>query len=214
MKNILYLSFLVLFGCSPPIVSPGMTFRQALYQYRDGISLFEDRPDRWPDRQGLAEKLKSQYAITFGGSVEFNLMANLDFRRREFLITLRDPSLKPERAREIREELVQINKTMEDLKEAVRVQMANVEWKVPRKKSQRIEPIAAIGLLTLAINEFTSPTSPNRASLHSITIGNYIVADHGDFSTVRTPERQIYRCTPILLEEAAAINCELPGGAP
>ncbi len=88
-----------------------MTFRQALNQYREEISLFEDRPERWPDRQGLAEKLKSQYAITFGGSVEFNLMANLDFRRREFLITLRDPSLKPERAREIREELVQINKT-------------------------------------------------------------------------------------------------------
>ncbi len=214
MKNILYLFFLVLFGCSPPVVSPGMTFLRALNQYREGISLFEDRPERWPDRQGLAEKLKSQYAITFGGSVEFNLMTNLDFRRREFLITLRDPSLKPERAREIREELVQINKTMENLKEAVRVQMANVEWKVPRKKSQRIEPIAAIGLLTLAIGEFTSPTASSWPSDPSTTVGQYFVTDHGNFSTVRTPERQIYRCTPILLEEAAAINCDLLGNAP
>ncbi len=175
--------------------------------------MLEDRPDRWPYRQGLAERLKAQYALTFGRSVEFNRMADLDFRRRDFEITLRNPSLKPERGREIREELVQINKNMEDLKAAVRKQIADAEWKAPRDEPQQIEPIAAIGLLTLAIDEFTSPATPSQTFHPSTKVGEYTVADRGDFSTVRTPENRLYHCTRILLDEGANIKCNLPGSS-
>jgi hypothetical protein len=191
-----------------------MTFLQSLNQYREEVSLLEDRPDRWPYRQGLAQRLKAQYALTFGRSSDFNRMADLDFRRREFEITLRNPSLNPERAREIREELIEIKKTMEDLKEAVRAQIAKAEWEAPRDEPQQIEPIAAIGLLTLAVDEFTSPTAPSQTFHPSTKVGEYTVEDRSNFSTVRTPEGRIYNCNPVLLDEGANIKCNLLGSAP
>jgi hypothetical protein len=214
VKRIPYLFFVFLFGCSSPIVSPGMTFIQRLDQYREGVSLLEDKPDRWPYRQGLAERLKTQYALTFGRSVEFNRIADLEYRRREFEITLREPSLKPERAREIREELIQTDKTMEELKDAVREQIAKAEWEAAREKPQQIEAIAAIGLVTLAIDKFTSPDTPGQTFYPSTKVGEYTVADHGSFSTVRTPDGKIYNCTPVLFDEGANIKCSPPGSAP
>lgn len=214
MKRIYYMLFLLLFGCGSPIVSPGMTFIQRLDQYREEVSLLEDKPDRWPYRQGLAERLKAQYALTFGRSVEFNRIADLEYRRKEFEITLRNPSLNPERAREIREELVQINKAMAELKGAVEAQIAKAEWEAPRDEPQQIEPIAAIGLLTMAIDKFISPAIPSQTFHPSTKVGEYLVADHGSFSTVKTPEGRIYNCTPILFDEGVNIKCNLPGSAP
>lgn len=212
MKKLAYLFLIVLFGCSPPVVSPGMTFLLTLKRYREEMGQLQVRPERWPDRQETTEWLKTRYAISFGRSAEFARMADLDLRRREFLIALRDDSLKPDRAREIKDELVQINQHMEQLKESVRVQIANAELQVSREESQRIEAIAAIGLLTLAINEFSLPNPSTHPSPPSTTVGQYTVTDDGYFSTVRTPDGQVYRCGPVVFEEGAGIRCEQPGG--
>ncbi len=128
------------------------------------------------------------------------------------MIALRDESLKPERAREIQGELVQINQQMEQLKEGVRVQIANAEMQVPREESHRIEAIAAIGLLTLAINDFSLPNSSALPSPPSTPVGQYTVTANGYLWTVKTPDGQTYRCIPVVFEEGAGIRCELPGG--
>lgn len=212
MRKIPYLLLILLFGCSPPVVSPGMTFLLTLNRYREEMGQLQNRPEPWPDRQEIAEWLKSRYAISFGRAAEFARMADLDLRRREFLIALRDGSLKPDRALEIRGELLQINQHMEQLKESVRGQIANAELQVPREESQRVEAIAAIGLLTLAINEFSLPNLSTHLSPPFTTVGQYTVTDNGYFSTVRTPDGQVYRCAPVVFEEGAGIRCEQPGG--
>lgn len=212
MRKLPYLLLILLLGCSPPVVSPGMTFLLTLNRYREEMGQLQTRSERWPDRQETTEWLKTRYAISFGRAAEFARMADLDLRRREFLIALRDGSLKPDRAREIKDELVQINQHMEQLKETVRAQIANAELQVPREESQRVEAIAAIGLLTLAINEFSMPNLSTQSSPPSTTLGQYAVTDNGYFSTVRTPDGQVYRCAPVVFEEGAGIKCELPGG--
>ena len=210
--KILAALFLFLAGCAPPVVSPGMTFLLTLDRYRGETAALEGQPSRWFDRQALAEWLKNRYAMSFGGSPEFARMVDLDFRRREFLITLRDPSLKPERAREIKEELPQINKQIQALKEPVKLQMANAELRLLREESQRVETVAAIGLLNLALDLFAAPNAAPRTPPVSSTVGQYAVADHGGFVTVKTPEGRNFRCTPVLFEEGAAIKCDPPGG--
>ncbi len=208
MKNPLYLVLLVLLGCSTSAVSPGMTFLVALNQYQQEIERLEERPERWPDRQAMAEGLRTRYMATIGRSREFDRLMDLDFRRREFLIALRDPSMKPERAVEIKQELAKINNDADALKRVIGAQIANAELRVPREQPQSLEAIAAIGLLTMGIDALSSARTPNYAFYPSTTVGQHIVTDHSSFSTVRTPEGRTYRCLTMLLSEAASIKCE------
>lgn len=212
MKSILYIFLLVTLGCTPPVVSPGMTFLVTLDRYRDEMARLENRPDRWFDRQELAEWLKIRYAVSFGRSAEFARMADMDLRRREFTITLRQTSLKPERVREMKEELATMNRAMEDLKETVSAQMARAEMGIVREDSRRIEAVAAIGLLTRAINNFSSPNSASASPATPTMVGQFTVTDYGNFVTVTTPGGQVHRCTPVIFEEGAAIKCEVPPG--
>jgi len=204
MKNALYLFLVLLFGCSPPL-SPGMTLLQSLNHYQDEIERFEDKPERWPNRQTMREQLKTQFRAIIGRSREFDRLVDLDFKRRELVITLKDQSLKPERAVEIKEEVAQIDKDVGNLIETVKAQIANVEL-YAQQPDQRIEAIAAIGLVSLRIEALSSAGKANS----SITVaGQHILTDHGNFSTLRTPEGKTYRCSSILLgENAASIKCK------
>ena len=207
----LYLSLLVLFGCSMANTNPGATFLVGLNGYQKEMERLEERPDRWFDRQRAGDSLKNTYLATFGASREFHRMVDLDVRRREFLITLRASSLNPQRIKEMKEELVSMNKDVDSLKEIVKSQAANVELRA-QQQTQPLEVVAAIGLVNMAIDSFASMTVPSGPNPPSTKVGPYVVSDFGGlFSTVTTPEGQIFRCaTLVFSEEGAGIKCE-PG---
>jgi hypothetical protein len=212
-KALFYSLLLWLVGCAPANVSPGMTFLVGLDGYQREMQRLEGRPERWFDRQRAAESLKKTHVITVGGSREFNRMVDLDLRRREFLITMHHSSVRPERVQEMKDELVTIDKDVDVLKEIVKNQVAGAELQ-RQQASQPIETAAAIGLLHLAIDSFSSMGETPGPNVRAVKVGSYIVSDlGGSASTVRTPEGQIFRCTTVLVpEEGAAIKCEPPAG--
>jgi hypothetical protein len=114
-------------------------------------------------------------------------------------------SLKPERAAEIKEELAKIAKTAAALLAPLKAQIVDAELRA-QQAPQRIEAIAAIGLLTLGMEAFSLNRSPN---LSITLIDRYIVTNNGPFSTVETLEGRIYRCSTLLFgDRGASIKCE------
>ena len=212
LKPALFLSLLFLFGCSSTNTNPGATFLVGLNNYQGEMERLEGRPERWFDRQRAGDSLKQTHLVTFGGSREFNRMVDLDVRRREFLITLRDYSVKPDRVKEMKDELVTMNKDVDSLKEIVKSQAANAELQ-SQQQSQQLETVAAIGLVNMAIDSFASMTLPSGPNPPSTKVGPYIVSDFGGLlSTVTTPEGQTVRCATLVFSEAgASIKCEPPG---
>jgi hypothetical protein len=202
---------LVLFGCSTANTNPGATFLVGLNGYQEEMERLEERPDRWFDRQRAGDALKNTYSRTFGGSREFNRMVDLDVRRREFLITLRASSVNPDRAKEMKDELVVMNKDVDVLKEIVKGQAANVELRA-QQQPQQIETFAIIGLINMAIDSFASMTIPAGPNPSSTRVGRYTVNDFGGLlSTITTPEGHTLRCkTLVYPEEGAGIKCEPP----
>lgn len=213
LKPALLVSFLGFFGCSQANTNPGAILLVGLNGYQGEMEQLESRPDRWFDRQRAGEALKKTYLVTFGGAREFNRMVDLDVRRREFLITLRAASLNPERVREMKEELVSMNKEVDSLKEIVKTQAANVELRA-QQQPQQLEIVAAIGLINMAIDSFATMTVPSGPNPPSTKVGRYIVSDIGDLlSTVTTPEGRTYRCTTLIFPEVGAgIQCGSPMG--
>ncbi|MGH8544283.1 MAG: hypothetical protein ACREX3_11785 [Gammaproteobacteria bacterium] len=206
------LILLMLLGCAPANVSPGMTFLAGLNHYQVEMARLESRPDRWFDRQRLGESLKQTHLVTMGGSREFNRLIDLDVRRREFVIALRDPSLRPDRAKEIRAELPAMQRNMDDLKGVIKRQLSAAELRA-HEQPQVIETVAAIGLLHLGLDGFSGSNSFAYPSVRAVKVGQYLVTDHGNVTTVRTPEGQTYRCALILVQdEGAGIRCEPPSG--
>lgn len=210
-KPLLYSCLLILFGCARSNVSPGMTFLVGLDGYQNEMQRLDSRPERWFDRQKVAESLKTTYVITVGGSREFNRMVDLDLRRREFLITMRSSSVRPERVQEMKNELVSINKDVDALKEIVKNQVAAAEQQ-KRNEPQPIETAAAIGLLHLALDSFSSTGVAPGPNPRAVKVGSYTVSNLGPtLSTVSTAEGQTFRCTTVLIpEQGAAINCGPP----
>jgi hypothetical protein len=201
---------LLLLGCAQHNVSPGMTFLVGLNQYQASMAALANRPERWFDRQRLGQSLKATHLVTIGGSREFNRLVDLDVRRKEFLVTLREGSLRPERAKEIREELLTIQRNMDDLKPVVQAQLQEAELRT-REQPQRIEAIASSGLLHMALDAFVSADNVPSAPVPSVDIAQHTVIDQGSTTLVRTPEGKNYRCTTLLIQEAgAAMKCESP----
>jgi hypothetical protein len=212
MQSLLFLFLLLLFGCAPAHVSPGATFLVGLNGYQGEMEQLEDLPDRWFDRQRAADSLKNTYLVTIGGSRDFNHMVDLDVRRREFLITLRYTSVKPDRVKEMKEELVIMNRDLDSLKEIVKSQAAHAEMRA-QQQPQPLEAIAAIGLVNIAIDSFSTMTVPAGSNPPSTKVGPYVVSDFGgSLSAVTTPEGQTFRCETLLIPETgASIKCEAPG---
>jgi hypothetical protein len=212
LKHTLYLFLLFLIGCTAQNVSPGATFLVGLNGYQGEMESLEGRTERWADRQRAGNSLKQTYLVAIGSSREFNRMVDLDVRRREFLITLRDLSVKPDRVKEMNDELVTMNKDVDALKEIVKGQAANAELRA-QQQPQQLETVAAIGLVSMAIDSFSSMTVPTGPNPPSTNVGPYVVSDFGGlFSTVTTPEGKIFRCSTLVFsEEEAGIKCEPPG---
>jgi len=209
LKPALLVSFLGFFGCSQANTNPGATLLVGLNGYQDEMEKLESRPEFWFDRQRAGDSLKKTYLANFGSSREFNRMVDLDVRRREFLITLRASSLNPERVKEMKEELVSMNKDLDSLKKIVKSQAASVEPRA-QQQTEQLEVVAAIGLVNMAIDSFASMTVHSGPNPPSTKVGPYIVSDFGSlFSTVTTPEGQTYRCTTVIFPEVGAgIQCK------
>src|ERR1044071_4741129 len=145
---------LVMAGCTnSATVSPGMTFLAGLNNYQTEMDRLGGNLERWPDRQRLAQSIKTTYLATLGGSKEFNRLVDLDLKRREFLITMQNQTLDPRREQEMKKELVQIDDQLDGLKKVIKGQIARAEVREP-SQAQKIETIATIGLIDLAIDFF------------------------------------------------------------
>jgi hypothetical protein len=206
MKESLIVGLVLLCGCATGPVSPGMTLLAGINHYRGEMEVFGARSERWPERQRMAEFLMNTFAVTLGRSSEFNRLVDLDVRKRELMIALINLS-SPERAKEIKAELAAMNESSDALKAAVKRQIAAIPV-AAQEPNRRIEGIAAIGLLTLAIDGFFSTSNPTGALAATTKVGPYAVTDMRDAASVQTPEGTIFHCTTFVVQdEGAGINC-------
>lgn len=213
MKNTILLAFvmMLLSACTNGSVSPGVTLVAGINHYHSEMASY-GAPERWPERQRMGHALKNTFAIAIGPSQEFNRLVDLDVKRREFAIVLRASAARPERLAEMREELVKMNEEVDSLKEIVKKQVSLTSLR-SQDRQQEIEGVATIGLLSLAIESFSSNYQPG-SSAAVTKVGPYVVTDLGSFSSVRTPEGQSFRCSTFMMpEEGAGIKCEPITGA-
>jgi hypothetical protein len=203
-----YLIFLmILSACSSKTTSPGMTLLTGLNGYHEEMERLEGQAARWPDRQRVGNTIMTTYLMTMGGSKEFNRLVELDVKRKEYRIALRANSLRPERAVEVKQELVGIDADVDALTTIVKGQVAARSISQPQAQPHQIEDIATLGLLTMAIDNF-SPNGARDVGVPSINVGGYTVIDQKDFTLVKTPQGQTFQCTTVLVqEEGAGINC-------
>jgi hypothetical protein len=206
----------VSFGCATRVASPGVTLWAGLNSYHETMRTLEARPERWPDRQRLAETIKTTYVATLGGSRDFNRLVDLDLKRRELVIAQRQGGLKMDRAKQIDEELIKINEQVQGLTTVVKGQFTISRLSSPdNSQTQTIETVATLGLLNLAIDAFaaTPDSDASPGSQASTSVGPYVVIDEGFTSAVKTPEGQTFRCmTAVIPEEGAFMRCESATG--
>jgi hypothetical protein len=207
-----YLLFLMMVGaCSSKTASPGMTLLTGLTGYHEEMERLEGQAARWPERQRVGNTIKTTYLMTMGGSKEFNRLVELDVKRREYLIALKANSLRPDRAAEVKQELVGIKADIDALSAMVKGQVTRHSMSHPEPQ-QVIEGVATIGLLTMAIDHF-SPSSAPDVSVPTVKVGGYTVIDQKNFAIVKTPEGQTFQCTTVLVQqEGAGINCAALAG--
>ena len=205
-KMFLTLALLMLSGCSSHSISPGATLLSGISQYQTDMQSAGNSVDRWPNRQRAGGALKTIITATIGNSREFYRLVDLDVRKREFIITMRDGAVRADRMQEMKEELVKMDEEIAALKPIVRSQVAAIP---ARSETQsRIESAAASGLLDLAVQEFSVAKSPGPDAPATV-IDQYIVTDLGSFATVRGPDGQIHRCTVYSIpDEGGGIRCE------
>ena len=210
--NAHYWLFLIILGaCSTKSPSPGMTLLTGLTGYHEEMERLEGQAARWPDRQRLGNTIKTTYLTTMGGSKEFNRLVELDVKRREYLIALRTNSLRPDRAAEVKQELIKIDEEVEALLALIKGQITRHTMSEPEPQ-KLIEGVATVGLLSMAIDNF-SQSLPQNVSVPTAMVGGYTVIDQKNIAIVKTPEGQTFRCTTILVqEEGAAIDCAALSG--
>ncbi|MGH7852369.1 MAG: hypothetical protein ACREP3_02945 [Candidatus Binatia bacterium] len=178
-----------------------------LTQYQGEMQILGSSPSRWPERQRVGGTLKTIITTTIGGSAEFYRLVDLDIRKREFTITMRQTSVRPDRLKEMKNELAQMNDEIAALKPVIRTQLAAL--RVESEPNQRIEEAATRGLLSLALDGFSSNGGARGLEAPSTRVGQFVVTDMGSFSTVRAPDGQAFRCLLFgIAEEGAGIKCD------
>ena len=127
MKLSIALLFAVggLAGCSTPNISRSGTLLSGLTQYHGDMQSLSS-VSRWPERQRAAGSLKTIITGTVGASPEFYRLVDLDLRKREFTVTMRDSNLRPDRLREMQDELVAMDEEIAALKPVVKTQLSAV----------------------------------------------------------------------------------------
>jgi hypothetical protein len=207
MKSILALLLLAFAfsGCSTPNVSRSGTLLSSLTDYQLDMQSISSS-SRWPERQRVAGTLKTVITGTVGASPEFYRLVDLDLRKREFTATMRDTNLRPDRLREMQDELVAMDEEIAALKPVVKTQLTAVASHSP---GDPIENAATLGLLGMAVDNFSVTGRARGPEAPSTRVGQFLVTDLGTFSTVRTPEGQSYRCNVFSVpEEGGGIRCQ------
>lgn len=208
-KNLLAVfPFLMLYGCaSSRPASPGATLLLGLSDYQGEMQHAGNSPERWPDRQRAGGELKGIITATLGGSREFYRLVDLDIKKTEFVITMRDSSLRTDRTQEMKDELVKMDEEIRALKPTVREQV--VAMPASGESRERVESVATYGMLKLAVEKFSS-SGGREVDPPSTWVEQNLVTDLGSFSTVRTLNGQIYRCALYSVPDAGAgMRCEL-----
>ena len=208
-KRLAIISLLMLSGCSTTSgpVSNGATLLSGLNDYQGEMQHAGNSPERWPDRQRAGGELKGIITATVGGSREFYRLVDLDIRKREFVITMRDLSLRTDRTQEMKDELVAMDEEILALKPIVREQVATIP--AAGESRQQVETVATYGMLKLAVDKFSSSGGRGIDS-PSTWVDQNLVTDLGSFSTVRTLDGQIYHCSLYSIpEQGAGMKCEL-----
>jgi len=194
-------------GCSAATLTPGATLLSGLHQYQGEMQRLGSSVARWPERQRAGGTLKTVITGTVGGLTEFYRLVDLDIRKREFTVTIRETSVKPDRLQEMKDELAQMNDEIAALKPVVRTQLTAL--RMESDPERRVEDAATRGLISLALDAFSSNGGGRGLDAPSTQVGPYVVMDLGGFSTVRTPEGRTFRCLLFgAPEEGAGIKCE------
>jgi hypothetical protein len=205
-KIFLTLALLMLSGCSSNNLTPGATLLSGISQYQADMQGTGNSLTRWPERQRAGGTLKTVITATVGGSQEFSRLVDLDVRKREFIVTMNDGSVRADRMQEMKDELVRMDEEIVALKPIVRSQVAAIPMR--SETQSRIEGAATLGLLDLAVQEF-SVAKRSGPDAPATVIDQYIVTDLGSFATVRGLDGQIHRCTVFTIpDEGAGIRCE------
>lgn len=196
----------LLYGCSSGVVTPGPTLLTGIKRYEGEMQSYGSSNQRWPERQRAAGALKTVITVTVGGSREFYRLVDMDLKRREYLITMRETAVRADRLQEMKNELAEMSEEAKRLNPIVKAQIAALPMS---QEGQRIEAIATVGLLSLSLDSFSSTSSARGLDAPSVTIDQHVVTDLGAFSTVRAPGGQTYRCALFGVEdEGAGIRCE------
>jgi hypothetical protein len=208
MIRLLWLCIVIAFsGCSTATLSPGATLLAGIAQYQGDMQQFGSSMARWPERQRAGGSLKAVVTATVGGSAEFHRLIDLDVRKREFIATMRQTSVRPERVKEMTEELGQMNDEIAALKAVIRAQLAALPFQ--SEPERRVEEVATRGLISMALDGFSSNGGARAVESRSTKVGSFTVTDMGEFSTVRAADGQVFRC--VLFgnsEDGAGIRCE------
>ena len=139
-------------GCSTPNVSRSGTLLSGMTQYQGDMQAINSS-SRWPERQRAAGTLKTVILGTVGASPEFYRLVDLDLRKREFIATMSDTNLRPDRLREMQDELVAMDEEIAALKPVVKTQLTAV---ASHEQRDPIENAATLGLLGMAVDSFSA----------------------------------------------------------
>lgn len=209
VRGLFLMLMMVVSACSSATVTPGMTLLTGLQGYHDEMERLSEQEARWPDRQRLGASIKRTYLLTMGGSSEFSRLVELDLKRREYRITLGTSAARPDRAVEIKKELIRLDEDIDNLLPVVKGQLAHAAVNGAHPE-QVVEGMATLGLLYLAIDGFASQVAPRMPP--TATVGGYTVIDQKQFAMVRTPQGRTFHCRPFVVpEEGAGIHCIDPG---
>ena len=205
---LILLSVVALSGCSTGNVSRGGTLLYGMNQYQSNVERAGNGVSNWPARQQAAGEFKIIINGMLGASPEFNRLIDLDQRKREFTITLRESNLRPERAKEMQDELVQMNEEIAALKPVIKTQLSAYRL---NEQPEGVDAIATLGLLGIALDGFSGSAASRAAEAPSTKVGQYLVTDFGSFATVRAANGSMFRCYVFgNADEGAGVRCE-PG---
>jgi hypothetical protein len=196
---------LSLWGCATQNISRGATLLSGVNQYHGEMQRVGSQLGRWPERQQAATMLKGVITGTLGSSAEFYRLVDLDLRKREFVLTMRETNVGADRLKEMKQELAQMDDEIAALKPVIKTQLNAV--KIADQPAE-IESVATLGLLGIAVDGF-SATGGRGLEAPSTKVAEYVITDLGSFATVRTPKGQVYRCTLFgQIEDGVSIRCE------
>jgi len=204
----LLLIVLGVWGCSTANVSRGGTLLYALNQYHNDMQRIGNGTSNWPARQQVAGEFKTVITGMIGASPEFYRLVDLDLRKREFTIALRQTNVRPERVKEMTDELAQMDDEIAALRPVIKTQLSVLRL---HEQPDRIDAIATSGLLGIALDEFSATAPSRRTESPSTKVGQYSVSDFGGFASVRAASGQTFRCNTFgNLDDGAGVKCE-PG---